>query len=287
VVGSNILNVLFILGVSALVQPLVVAWQLIKQEVPLMIGASVLLLVLALDGGIGRSDGALLVLLLAGHMTFLIWQSQREGAAIRDEFAEEFEMASTWDRHWAVQGASIVVGLALLVQGSQWMVRAAVDFARSVGVSELVVGLTVVAAGTSLPEIATSLMAAIRGQRDIAVGNVVGSNVFNVLGVAGLSAVVSPTGLPVPPDVLWFDLPVMILVAAVCLPIFFTGRAISRWEGGLLLGLYVAYTAHLVLAAQGHEALVNFRITMGLFVLPLTVLALAVMTIRQLKARRF
>jgi cation:H+ antiporter len=156
-----------------------------------------------------------------------------------------------------------------------------------VGISELVVGLTVVAAGTSLPEIATSIMAAFRGQRDIAVGNVVGSNTFNILGVAGLSALASPTGLPVSPSLLWNDLPVMILVAVACLPIFFTGRTISRWEGGVLLAFYVAYTAHLVMAAQGNEALVNFRIAMGLFVLPLTLLTLAVLAIRQVRGRRF
>jgi cation:H+ antiporter len=287
VVGSNILNVLFILGASALVQPLVVAWQLIRQEVPLMIGVSVLLLLLALDGGIGRGDGALLVLLLAVYSTFLIRQSRRAAKAIGDEFAEEFDLTSNWDRHWAVQVILIVAGLAMLVQGSRWMVQAAVGFARSVGISELVVGLTVVAAGTSLPEIATSIMAAFRGQRDIAVGNVVGSNTFNILGVAGLSALASPTGLPVSPSLLWNDLPVMILVAVACLPIFFTGRTISRWEGGVLLAFYVAYTAHLVMAAQGNEALVNFRIAMGLFVLPLTLLTLAVLAIRQVRGRRF
>ena len=236
VVGSSIFNVLFILGVSALITPLLVAQQLIRQEVPVMVGAALLLGLLAWDGGIARWDGALLFGLLLAYLVFVIRQSRRENKAIEAEYAREFGDGRRWDGFWPVQLLLIAGGLALLVTGSDWLVGAAVVFAKQLGMSELVVGLTIVAAGTSMPEVATSVVAALRGERDIAVGNVVGSNTFNILGVLGLSALVAPTGLMVPQSMLSFDLPVMIAVAAACLPIFFTGNLIARWEGALFLG---------------------------------------------------
>ena len=180
----------------------------------------------------------------------------------------------------------IVGGLAVLVLGARWLVEAAIDFARFLGVSELVIGLTVVAAGTSLPEVATSILAAIRGERDIAVGNVVGSNIFNILAVLGFSAVVAPNTLTVSPALLAFDIPVMVAVAVACLPIFFTGNLIARWEGLLFLGFYLAYTAYLVLLATRHDALGPFSAVMGSFVLPLTAVTLAVLTYRHLRTSR-
>jgi cation:H+ antiporter len=153
-------------------------------------------------------------------------------------------------------------------------------------VPELIVGLTIVAAGTSLPEVATSVMATIRGERDIAVGNVVGSNTFNILGVLGVSSLVAPGDLPVTPSVLAFDLPVMTAVAVACLPVFFTGRTIARWEGIVFLGYYVAYTAYLVLAAQHHDALPVLSGAMLGFVVPLTVLTLGIALYREWAKRR-
>ena len=144
----------------------------------------------------------------------------------------------------------------------------AVAFAQALGVSELVIGLTIVAAGTSLPEVATSILAALRGERDIAVGNVVGSNIFNLLAVLGLSSLVAPGGLPAPAALLRFDLPVIVAVALACLPIFASGAVIARWEGALFLFYYAAYTAYLVLAAQQHDALPAFSAVMEAFVLP-------------------
>jgi cation:H+ antiporter len=176
--------------------------------------------------------------------------------------------------------ALIVGGLALLVLGARWLVQGAVAIAQRLGVSELVIGLTVVAGGTSLPELATSVLAGLRGERDIAVGNVVGSNLFNLLAVLGLSALVAPQGVPVSSAILWFDLPVMIAVAGACLPMFFTGYAISRWEGSVFLGFYGAYTAYLILAATQHDALSTFSVAMGAFVLPLTALTLLVLGLR-------
>jgi len=172
-----------------------------------------------------------------------------------------------------VQVVLMLAGLGMLVLGSRWLVNGAVEVATRLGVSQLVIGLTVVAAGTSLPEVATSVLASLRGQRDIAVGNVVGSNVFNLLGVLGIAGALS-SGIVVPPAALAFDLPVMTAVALACLPIFFTGLLITRWEAGIFLGYYLAYTAYLILRAAEHEALPEFSGVMLFFVVPLTVLTL-------------
>jgi cation:H+ antiporter len=287
VVGSNIFNVLFILGLSALITPLVVAPQLIRQEVPIMLGASLLLYLLALDGSLGRAEAALLFALVVVYTVFLVRQSRREASTTREEYAHEFgEVRSRWDRHWGVQLALILSGLALLVLGANLLVDAAVTFARLLGLSETVIGLTIVAAGTSLPEVATSVVAAVRGERDIAVGNVVGSNAFNILSVLGLSGLVAPQALAVAPALLSFDLPVMIAVAFACLPIFFTGHAIARWEGALFLFYYAAYTAYLLLAAQRHDALATYGTVMTTVVLPLTAVTLAVIAAREWRAHR-
>jgi cation:H+ antiporter len=280
-VGSNIFNVLLILGASALIVPLVVHQQIIRQEVPVMIVASLLLWAMAADGGISRWEGLLLASLVVGYTIVIIRQSRRETAAIRAEYDEAFEGgAQGWDAHWGVQILLVLAGLALLVLGSNWLVEAAVAFAKYLGVSELVIGLTIVAAGTSLPEVATSILAAIRGERDIAVGNVVGSNIFNILAVLGISASIAPGDLAVAPAMLAFDLPVMVAVAVACLPIFFTGHLIARWEGALFLAYYAAYTAYLILDAAGHDAQVGFSAVMGGFVLPLTALTLLVLSWR-------
>ncbi|MCZ8129949.1 MAG: calcium/sodium antiporter [Steroidobacteraceae bacterium] len=284
VVGSNVFNVLFILGVSALIVPLVVDRQVVRQEVPIMVGASLLLVVLALDSAISRTEGVVFLVLLAAYTAMLYVQSRRASAA---GSASPVEAAtSSWDSHWAVQLLLIVGGLVLLVIGARTFVGAAIELARAFGVSELVIGLTIVAAGTSMPEVATSIMAAVRGQRDIAVGNVVGSNTFNILGVLGLTAVVAPTSLPVAGSLQTFDLPVMTAVAVACLPIFFTGHTIARWEGAVFVGYYVAYVAYLVLNAQQHDALDDYSLAMRWVVLPLTLLTLAVIVVREFRRRR-
>jgi cation:H+ antiporter len=281
VVGSNIANILLILGVSALVAPLLVAEQIIRQEIPIMIGASLLVAVMALDGGIGRVEAALLFVLVIAYTVYLVVQSRRASQAVEDEFASEIP-TSSWDRHWGVQAALVLGGLGLLVFGADWLVGAAVVFARHFGVSDLVIGLTVVAVGTSMPEIATSLIAALRGQRDIAVGNVVGSSTFNILGCLGLSGLVSgDPGLLVPAAILHFDIWVMIAVALACLPVFMTGREIARWEGGVFVLYYAAYVTYLILATQQHGALGMFSTAMMSFVIPLTVITLVVVLMRR------
>jgi cation:H+ antiporter len=284
VVGSNIFNVLFILGISALITPLVVNIQLIRQEVPIMIGASLLLLALGLDGKLSMFNGALLFGLLVAYTVFLVVQSRRETKAAKDEFADEVKPAEAgaWDSKLPAQIALIAAGLAALVFGSEWLVTASVAFAKAMGVSDLVIGLTIVAAGTSMPEVATSITAAIKGERDIAVGNVVGSNTFNILGCLGLSGLVSgDLGLAMAPALLNFDIWVMLAVALACLPVFMTGREIARWEGGVFVLYYVAYVAYLILSAQQHDALPAFSTAMMSFVIPITVITLIVVLIRK------
>ena len=286
-VGSNIFNVLFVLGLSALITPLVVNIQLIRQEVPIMLGASLLLFLLALDGNLGFVDGIILMSLMIAYTVFLVWQSRSQGQAAQDEYAAEFasDKPAPWLDRLSVQLALIAVGLGLLVLGSDWLVQASVVFAKALGVSDLIIGLTIVSAGTSMPEVATSIMAAIKGERDIAVGNVVGSNTFNVLGSLGIAGVVSGAigseGLVVPAALLNFDLWVMTAVALACLPVFMTGREIARWEGGMFFAYYLAYVGYLVLAAQKHAALGAYSNAMLSFVLPLTVITLVVLALRK------
>jgi len=280
VVGSNVFNVLFILGVSALVVPLVVDQQLVRLDVPLMIAASLLALLLGMDGRFGRVDGLVLFAGILAYTAFLIRQSRRETAAVRAEYDEAFGAGSKGPGRWLTNGALVLAGLLLLVAGARWLVSAAVAAATAVGVSELVIALTIVAAGTSAPEVATSVLAAVRGERDIAVGNVVGSNLFNLLAVLGLGSATSPDGLAVAPGALTFDMPVMIAVAVATLPVLFTGHVIARWEGGVFLAYYVAYIVYLVMDATGHAALSAFTAAMLWFALPLTVLTLAIGTAR-------
>ncbi|MFZ5491391.1 MAG: calcium/sodium antiporter [Pseudomonadota bacterium] len=283
VVGSNIANVLLILGLSALVAPLLVARQLIRLDVPLMLAVSVLVMLMALDGRIGRLEGVSLVLGAVAYTALVLRLARREPAAASAD-AEELPGASA-PAVWWRDLALVLVGLLLLVVGARALVAAAVAIALGFGVSELVVGLTVVAVGTSLPEIAASAVAALRGQTEMAVGNVVGSNIFNLLAVLGASSAVAAGGLPVSAAARTFDLPVMTAVAFACLPIFFTGHRIARWEGGLFLAYYVAYTAYLLLDGTGHDAAPLLgRVMMG-FVLPLTAITLAVVTVRAWRAR--
>jgi cation:H+ antiporter len=282
VVGSNIFNILFILGVTALITPLVVAQQLVRLDVPLMIGASLLMLLLGLDGTISRVDGLFLFLGVVAYTTFLIRQSRRETAQVASEYDEAFGAVPEQTR-WAVNIGLILVGLTLLVLGSRWLVDGAVEMATSFGVSQLVIGLTIVAAGTSLPEVATSVLAAMRGERDIAVGNAVGSCIFNILAVLGLGSLIAPNGVNVSPGALTFDIPVMIAVSVAALPVFFTGYTIARWEGAVFLLYYVAYTAWLVLTAREHAALEALAPAMTWFALPLTALTLAVLGVRAMR----
>ena len=280
VIGSNIFNVLFILGCSALIVPLIVSQQLIRFDVPLMIGLSVLVLIMASDGILGAFDGSLLVLSLIAYIAFVFIQSRK---AQSNEEVDADSADAPKKTSWIKDLAMVAIGLAMLVIGSGWLVEGAVAFATRLGVSQLIIGLTIVAAGTSLPEVVTSIVAAIHGERDIAVGNVVGSNLFNIMGVLGVASLVAPGGIDIPASVVSFDLLVMLAVAIACLPIFFSGGIISRQEGALLLAYYVAYTVYLVFSSTQHALLESFSTAMLYFVIPLSVLAIGVSVMQHYK----
>jgi len=287
VVGSNIGNVLFILGIAALITPLAVAQNMVRRDVPLMIAASAGLWVMALDGMVSRLEGFMLFAGIVAYTVYAIREGRRESAAVRNEYEAAFGAErKPAMRESALNLALVAGGIGLLVIGAGWLVDGAVVIARWLGLSELIIGLTIVAIGTSLPELATSVIAAIRGQRDIAVGNIVGSNLFNILGVLGLTAIVAPAGVAVPQVALNFDIPVMTAVAVACLPVFFSGYQISRWEGGLFLAYYIAYAAYLVLGAADHDALPIFSAAMLGFVIPLTTVTLAVVVVRGMRSAR-
>jgi cation:H+ antiporter len=286
VVGSNIANVLLILGLSALVGGgLVVAQRLVRIDVPIMIGASVLILLLSLDGTLGRIEGAALVGLILTYTVWTVRSARAESAAVTAEYDDALDPESLRRTPLMVDIAFVVVGVGLLIGGARWMVNSASTMAADLGASDLIIGLTIVAIGTSMPELATSVLAAIRGERDIAVGNAVGSNIFNLLAVLGVSAVLADGGIVVLETVQKFDLPVMTAVAVACLPVFLTGYLLSRWEGAVFVAYYVAYVTYLVLDATDATAFEPFRAAMVGFVVPLTLLTLGVVGFRSWRRR--
>lgn len=251
VIGSNIFNILLILGVSAVITPLTVHLRLLLVDLWIMLAASAVVGWFAWIGSIPRWAGLLLLGSAVAYTVWCIRESRTENAPVRDEYAHEFaEHPTKRADSWVVSTGFVLIGLLLLVLGAHWLVQGSVAIAIALGVSELIIGLTIVAAGTSLPEVATSIVAAIRGERDVAVGNVIGSNIFNILTVLGLASILAPSGVAVSAAAARFDIPAMIVVAAVCLPIFYTGRSVARWEGWLLLAGYVVYTALTVSRAQ-------------------------------------
>lgn len=280
VVGSNMFNVLGVLGISSLIGALVVHQKLIRGELRIVLATTLAVLLIALGGVITRWWG---VVLLGGIVVYTVWAIRRERDEPEDVVAEyEAEFgppAGQVSPHWAFNVGLVVVGLVALVIGSRWLVSGASDIAVGVGMSELLVGVTIVAVGTSLPELATSVVAAIRGERDIAVGNVVGSNLFNLLVVLGLSAIVSPSGVPVDDTVIAFQLPALLFVSMLCIGVLWTGYAIQRWEGVMFLVLYLAYLATTVVDTQFPDAVGTARalvISLGV----LATLAVAINTVR-------
>ncbi len=250
VVGSNIFNVLFILGIAAIMRPLTISSQLVRFDVPIMIGVSLLTWLLSRNGTIEPAEGALLLAALAGYTAVQVFLARHYARREHNEKPEISPMNPPFNsRNFALHAALVLAGLVCLGLGADWFVRGAVAIAQRLGITELLIGLTIVAVGTSLPELAASLWATVRGERDLAVGNVVGSNIFNLLGVLGISALLGPGGAEVSRDALHYDIPVMIAVAVVCLPVFISGATVSRLEGFLLWFYYALYVAVLVLDA--------------------------------------
>jgi cation:H+ antiporter len=276
VVGSNIANILLILGMSAIVSPLLIKRQIVRFDLPVMVGLSVLLVVVSLDGTVSLVDGILLLAGLVLHAVVSIVLGRREVASAITA-ADTMPLNSAPVPLW-LAGILLVAGIGLLVGGAQALVAGAVSIATALGVSGLVVGLTVVAIGTSLPELATSIIALRRGERDMAVGNIVGSNIFNIGMVLGVPAILFRDGIPIPQAAIALDLPLMVAAAVALLPIAFTGFVVARWEGSLFVALYVAYLLFVVLAATEHDAAAGFTTVMLWFVLPLVAMTIIAVT---------
>ncbi len=250
VVGSNIFNVLLILGLSALVSPLVIHSQMIRREVPLMIAFSTLLYAMSWNSSIAQWEGAVLCVLIIAYTVWLIYearQNRKENAELVKESEQEY--GALKKNSILLPLLFVAIGLGLVMFGADQLVKGAVLLAQSLGVSDTVIGLTIVAAGTSLPELVASVMATLKGERDIAVGNVVGSNIYNILAIVGISGAIVPGGLQVNSSILSFDLPFMVGVAVICWPFFKSGKQLSRREGLVFLVAYVAYTSYLIIQA--------------------------------------
>ncbi len=290
VVGSNIFNILFILGSCALIAPLTVSRQIVRFDLPVSLGLTLILAGLSLDGRLSTLDA----LIFVGALVVYSIGVFRSGLAANAEESQEvekhpqsfklivpflgvssivgwnFEMVNSLEGGLAVLGAGafivgprtqtktgqvltdiglLILGLSVLVIGAGYLVSGAVTVAQLLGVSDTIIGLTIVSVGTSLPEVATSIVAAYRGQRDIAVGNVVGSNIYNILAILGISALVAPNGLAVAPEMVTLNIPFLLAVTAMIIPICRRGYQISRIEGGFLLALYVCYTLYLIKGA--------------------------------------
>ncbi|MCY1408004.1 K+-dependent Na+/Ca+ exchanger [compost metagenome] len=276
VFGSNIFNILVTLGLCALIIPLRVSRQLVRLDIPLMIGASLLVFILALNEQLGHLEGVLLLAMLLVYLG-LIWQQSRHHGRT---YPTVVEGARHGPAPWLSSLTIMLCGLGLLILAGHLLLDASVEVAVDLGLSERVIGLTVVAVCTSLPELATSLIAAMRGEREIAVGNVIGSNLFNLLGVLGFTAVIAPESLSVSPNALDFDLPVMLGVAALTLPVFYSGYRVTRSEGFVLLCLYLAYGLHVVSFTTGMPLATRLEHLMLFYILPVLAAVLMYTTLR-------
>ena len=271
IIGSNIANILLILGISGLITPLHIKQRIIRIDVPIVIAMSVGLYLLSLDGELSRFDGIFLLLGLLAYSIFTFWQVRKNKVDIAELYEQEDpeELASgAW--FYLKNLGILLAGLVMIVQGANWMVNSAVTIAQILGMSELVVGLTIVSIGTSLPEVATSMAAARKGNADMAVANVLGSNIYNVLLTLGLTIVIAPGVLEVSRNALLLDMPFMIAVAVGCIPIFLAGFDLTRTDAFLFLFYYTAYLSYLVLEAIGSSHLEWVEKGFFFVVLPLT-----------------
>lgn len=279
-VGSNIFNVLLVLGICATLSPLVIKRRLIWWDVPLMIFISLVFWAMASFGTITRLFGAIL---FAGVIAYLIIAYKLEKKEPKPHEPQPKEPQETHKLY--AQFIWIILALVLLGFGSDLLIKSATKIAHFFQISELLIGLTLVAVGTSLPEIATSIVALVKKEHDLAVGNIIGSNIFNLLAAMGIAALIAPNGVQVPHQAIVFDLPIMVAVALACLPIFLTGHKIARWEGILFLFYYALYLTFLILQTYSSDLLPLFTTAFIFFILPLTLLTLGVGVVRHFQKR--
>jgi len=240
VVGSNIANIALILGVAALIKPLDVHADVIRREIPIMIGITVLLLLLLIDGELGFVDGVILITGLIIYLTFSVILARKEKTP---EVEAEFKEGLKSNLSISISSILVIVGFGLLILGANLFVQSAVAIAKRFDVSDAIIGLTIVAIGTSLPELITSIVASYKKEADIAIGNVVGSNIFNILGILGITALIIPISSA---GISYVDLGVMLIAAIILLPLSRTGFSITRIEGAVLLAGYIGYVYYLI-----------------------------------------
>lgn len=250
IAGTNVLNLLFILGLAALLRPVPVHLRILKLELPMIVLSAGLMTLLALDGTLTTPDGLILLMVGVAYTVMLVRQSRRESRQAQAEFAHAFgaEPVRSERVGWVRfrYSALLILGIALTIYGADLLVQGAVEMARSWNISEAFIGLTIVAVGTSAPELATTLVATVRNERDVAVGNLIGSSIYNILFILGITCVATPGDILVDPDLLSFDIPLMAGVAVLCVPVFISGRNVSRLEGGLFVAMYLVYLAYLI-----------------------------------------
>ena len=249
IIGSTIFNIGMILGVSAVIAPMIVKHQTLRLEYPFMFAVACIVLLLCRDENIDRLEGAFLVIMLALFTSYVVYLAQREidedeAAALAREVKRTANIKGSERRAWGINALLIIVGIAALVIGADQIVRGAMKIAVFWGVPERIIGLTVVAMGTSLPELATSAVAAKQGEHEIALANVIGSNLFNLLGVLGATALIFP--VPIHPAAASIDNWVMLGFCAAMFPLMWFGKRVGRWEGIILLAGFVAYMAFLI-----------------------------------------
>ncbi|MFD7072667.1 calcium/sodium antiporter [Nocardioides sp. NPDC059952] len=245
IVGTNLINFLFILGLSALLIPIAIDRRTLKFDLPAMIAVTLALFLMALDGVLTRLDGALLLAGAVAYTLGLIRVSRRETADVEEDYTGAVSASS--ERGLTRIGLSLVLGLALVVGGAELLVEGAVSAAHALGVSDAVVGLTVIAIGTSAPELVTTIMSTVRGDRDIAIGNLLGSSIYNIAAVLGLTVLVAPHGVPVSEEVRNADLVLLVATMVAALPVLVSGARITRAEGGLFVATYIGYLTWLLL----------------------------------------
>ncbi|MBX2939792.1 MAG: calcium/sodium antiporter [Ferruginibacter sp.] len=251
IAGTNMLNILFILGLSAALKPLPLHQLSIKLDVPVMIGAAIILFMMALDGEISRLEGVFLFVSAIVYVIVLIRMSKKESAVLKKEYEEEYSPNALLNKPGtlSIVGNSILLisGIGFSVLGANLLVDGAVDIALSLGISDALIGLTIVAIGTSAPELATTIMATIKNDRDVAIGNLIGSSISNILVILGLTTMASPNGIDVSSDIQWLDLPLAAAVAIACYPVFRSNKMVSRAEGIVFVTIYLIYLSSLIL----------------------------------------
>lgn len=251
IAGTNLVNILLILGLSALLRPLTLHQRTIRTDLPMMLVAALMMTAFAWDGNLSRLDGGVMLAVAVAYTVLIIKQSGSEPRSVKAEYKEMFgsegaRTMGTEEAHRGINAVYLTAGIALSVLGAHWLVDGAVDLARNMGLGEAVIGLTIVAIGTSGPELVTTIVGTLRNERDVAVGNLLGSSVYNILVILGITCIVAPAGIPVERELLLFDIPLMTGVALLCIPVFITGGKVSRAEGGLFVALYCAYLGYLL-----------------------------------------